>query len=125
VCFSPITIKAIKPRSVSWDIHIVRITEAKRNAYKNLIGKSDRRRPCGRPRAKWDFIIKVNFGDTECKVVNGIELAQVTVAGLLQTGNFISLRIMFRKLRFQVFEITTFRKGTIFLLSGGRTRESS
>jgi hypothetical protein len=33
----------------------------KRNAYRVLVGKPERKRPLGRPRRRWEYNIKVEF----------------------------------------------------------------
>jgi hypothetical protein len=52
----------IKPRRMRWTGHVARIRE-KRNAYRILIGRSEGKRPLGRPRPKWVNNIKLDFGD--------------------------------------------------------------
>jgi hypothetical protein len=46
---SPSIIRMIKSRMIRWAGHIVRIGE-KKNAYRILVGKSERKKPLGRPR---------------------------------------------------------------------------
>jgi hypothetical protein len=43
-----------------WAGHIARM-DAKRNAYRILVGKSEGMRPLGRPRRKWKNTIKMNL----------------------------------------------------------------
>jgi hypothetical protein len=62
-------------RMMRWSGHVARIRK-KRNAYRLLVGKSEGRRPLGRPRRRWvDNIgtdhVKVGWGD-----VDWIDLAQ-------------------------------------------------
>ena len=64
------------------------ITEGNKNTCKFLIGKYERKRPFVRRKCKWEFIIKMNFRDTQCKFVTWTELAQVAMASLLETGIF-------------------------------------
>jgi hypothetical protein len=54
---SPRIIGMIKSTKMRWARHIARIGE-KRNAYRILVGKSERRRPLGRPRCRWVDNIK-------------------------------------------------------------------
>jgi hypothetical protein len=49
---SPSIIRIIKARSMAWAGHVSRMGE-KRNAYRLLVGKLERRRPLGRLRRRW------------------------------------------------------------------------
>jgi hypothetical protein len=48
----------------------------KRNAYRLLIGKPERKRPLGRPRRRWVDNIKMDFGEMGWGGVDWIGLAQ-------------------------------------------------
>jgi hypothetical protein len=48
---SPSIIRIIKSRRMRWAGHVARIGE-KRNAYRLLVGKPQRKRPLGRPRRR-------------------------------------------------------------------------
>jgi hypothetical protein len=48
----------------------------KRNAYRILVGKPERRRPLGRPRHRWVDNIKIDFREIEWGDVDWIDLAQ-------------------------------------------------
>jgi hypothetical protein len=50
---SPNTIRMIKSRRMGWVGYVARMGEM-RNAYKFLIGKSEAKRPVGRPRGGWE-----------------------------------------------------------------------
>jgi hypothetical protein len=41
------------------------------NAYKILVGRSQGKRPLGRPRHRWKDTIKVDLTETDCENVNG------------------------------------------------------
>jgi hypothetical protein len=47
-----------------------------RNAYRMLVGKTEGKRPVGRPRCKWVNNIKMDLGDVEWGGVDWIGLAQ-------------------------------------------------
>jgi hypothetical protein len=49
---SPGIIKMVKARRMRWAGHVARMGE-KRNAYRLLVGKPERRRLLGRPRRRW------------------------------------------------------------------------
>jgi hypothetical protein len=48
----------------------------KRNAYRLLVGKPERKRPLGRPRRKWVANIKMNLLEIDWGGVDWIGLAQ-------------------------------------------------
>jgi hypothetical protein len=48
----------------------------KRNAYRLLVGKPERKRPLGRPRRRWIDNIKMDLLEIELNVVDWIGLAQ-------------------------------------------------
>jgi hypothetical protein len=58
-----------------WARHVVRIGE-KRNVYRLLVGKPERKRPLGRPRYRWVDNIRLNLGDIAWSGVDYISLAQ-------------------------------------------------
>jgi hypothetical protein len=57
---SPSIIRMIKPRSMRWAGHVARMGE-KRNACMILAGKSEGKRPLGRPRRRWVDNIKMDL----------------------------------------------------------------
>jgi hypothetical protein len=48
----------------------------KRNVYRLLVGKSEGKRPLGRPRRRWTDNIKIDLLDIGVSVVDWIDLAQ-------------------------------------------------
>jgi hypothetical protein len=58
-----------------WERHVARIGE-KRNAYRLLVGKPERRRLVERPRRKWVDNIRMDHVEVECGDVDWIGLAQ-------------------------------------------------
>jgi hypothetical protein len=65
----------IKSRRMRWAGHVARMGE-KRNAYRILVGKPERKRPLGRPRRRWVDIIKIDLRETRWDSVYWIDLAQ-------------------------------------------------
>jgi hypothetical protein len=66
---SPSIVRVIKARRMRWAGHVVRMGEV-RVAYNTLVGWPVWRRPLGRPRCRWEDIIKmdlreIGFGDVD------------------------------------------------------------
>jgi hypothetical protein len=68
-------IKIIKSRRMRWVGHVARMGE-KRNAYRILVGKSEGRRPLGRPRRRWVDNIKIDVREIGWDGMDWIDLAQ-------------------------------------------------
>jgi hypothetical protein len=80
---SPNTIRMIKSRRMSLAGHVARMGE-KRNAYRILVGKPERKRPLGRLRRRWVDSIKIDFREIRWMVWTGsIWLRIGTSGGLL------------------------------------------
>jgi hypothetical protein len=54
----------IKSRRMRWAGHVARMGE-KSNAYRILVGKTEGKRPLGRPRRRWVSNIKMNLRGIE------------------------------------------------------------
>ena len=57
---SPKIVRVIKSRKMKWAGHLVRMGE-RRDVYGVLIGKPERKRPLGRPKRRWQDIIKMDL----------------------------------------------------------------
>jgi hypothetical protein len=57
---SPNIIRAIKSRRMRWVGHVSRMGEG-RGVYRILVGRSEGRRPIGRPRRRWEDNIKIDI----------------------------------------------------------------
>jgi hypothetical protein len=73
--FSPSIIRIIKSRRMRWTGHVARMGE-KRNAYRILVGKPQRKRPLGRPRRRWDDNIKIDLRVIGWSGMDWVYLAQ-------------------------------------------------
>jgi hypothetical protein len=58
--YSPNLIRMIKSKRMRWEEHVTQMGE-KRNAYKILLGKSERKKPLGKPRRRWVDNIKMDL----------------------------------------------------------------
>jgi hypothetical protein len=72
---SPNVIRMIKSRRMRWAGQVTRMGE-KRNTYRILVGKSEGKRPLGRPRSKWVDNIKIDLREIVWDSMDWIELAQ-------------------------------------------------
>ena len=55
--------------------HVARMWE-RRDVYRVLVGKTEGKRPLGRPRRRWEGNIKMDLQEVECRGVDWIGLAQ-------------------------------------------------
>ena len=58
-----------------WAGHVARMSE-ERGAYRVLVGKSERKRPLGRPRRRWVANIRMYLQQVGCGYVDWIGMAQ-------------------------------------------------
>jgi len=65
----------IKSRRIRWAGHVARTGE-KRDVYRVLVGKPERKRPFARPRRRWENNIKMDLQEVGCGVMDWIELVQ-------------------------------------------------
>jgi hypothetical protein len=60
---SPDIIRQVKSRRMRWAGHVVRMGQ-EREVYKVLVGKSEGKRPLGRPRRRWEDGVRMNLRET-------------------------------------------------------------
>jgi hypothetical protein len=72
---SPSIVTVIKARRMRWAGHVARMGEV-RGAYNILVGKSEGRRPLGRPRRRWEDNIKIDLREIGFGDVDWIHVAQ-------------------------------------------------
>jgi hypothetical protein len=65
----------IKSRRMRWAWHVARMGET-RNVYRILVGKSEGKRPRGRPRHRWVDNIKIHLREIGLDGMDWIELAE-------------------------------------------------
>jgi len=58
-----------------WAGHVAHMVEG-RGMYRVLVGKSEGKRPLGRPRRRWEDNIKMDLQEMACGGMDWIELAQ-------------------------------------------------
>jgi hypothetical protein len=82
----------IKSRRMRWEGHVARIGE-KRNVYKLLVGKPERKRPLGRPRRRWIDNIKMDLLEIGVSVEDWIGLAQDRYRWRTLVNSVMNLRV--------------------------------
>jgi hypothetical protein len=65
----------------------------KRNAYRLLVGKSDGKRPLGRPRRRWVDNVRMDLGEVGWGGVDGIGLAQDRNRWRALVNSVLNLRV--------------------------------
>jgi hypothetical protein len=72
---SPNIVRVVKSRRMRWVGHVARMGE-RRGVYRVLAWKSERKRPLGRPRRRWEDNIKMNLQEVGCGGMDWMERAQ-------------------------------------------------
>jgi hypothetical protein len=68
-------VRVIKSRKMRWAGHVARM-EKGRGVYRVLVGRSEWKRPLGRPRRRWEDNIKMNLREIGIDGPNWIQLFQ-------------------------------------------------
>jgi hypothetical protein len=71
---SPNIIRVMKSRRMRWAGHVACMGQ--RDAFRALVGKSERRRPPGRPRRRWENNFKMDLREVGCGSADWVGLAQ-------------------------------------------------
>jgi hypothetical protein len=74
---SPNIIQEIKSRRMRWAGHVACMGEG-RGAYRSLVGRSEGRRPLGRPSRRWKDYIKMHLKEVGWEGMDWIDMAQDT-----------------------------------------------
>jgi len=72
---SPNIVRVIKSRRMRWAGDVARMGE-ERVAYRGLVGKSEEKKPLGRPRRRWVDNIRMDLQEVGCGYTDCIGLAQ-------------------------------------------------
>jgi hypothetical protein len=68
-------LRVIKSRRMGWAGHVARMGEG-RGVYRVLVGKTEGRRPLGKPRRRWKDNIMMDLREVGCGCVDWMELTQ-------------------------------------------------
>jgi hypothetical protein len=85
-------IRIIKSRRMRWVGNVARMGE-KRNVYRLLVGKPERKRPLGRPRRRWIDNIMIDLLEIGVNVVDWIGLAQDRYRWRALVNSVMNLRV--------------------------------
>jgi len=72
---SPNIVRVIKSRRKRWAGNVVCMGE-KREVYRVLVGKTEGKRPLGRPKRRWVYNIRMDLQEVGCGYMDWIGLAQ-------------------------------------------------
>jgi hypothetical protein len=85
-------VRIMKSRRMRWAGHVVRMRE-KRNAYRLLMGKSEVKKPLGRPRRRWVDNIRMDLGEVGWGDVDWIGLAKDRNRWRALVNSLLNLRV--------------------------------
>jgi hypothetical protein len=85
-------VRIIKSRRMRWAGHVARMGE-KRNVYRLLVGKPERKSPLGRPRRRWIDNIKTDLLEIGLNVVDWIGLTQDRYSWRALVNAVMNLRV--------------------------------
>jgi hypothetical protein len=77
---SPNIIRVVKSRRIRWAGHVARMGE-KRGVYRILVGRPEGRRPLGRPRRRWEDIIKTDLREVGWGAWTGLSWLRIGTGG--------------------------------------------
>jgi hypothetical protein len=85
-------VRVIKSRRMRWAGHEARMGE-ERGVYRVLVGRSEGKKPLGRPRRRWEDNIKMDLRETGIDGSNWIQLAQDRVQWRACVNTVMNLRV--------------------------------
>jgi hypothetical protein len=89
---SPSIIRIMKSRRMRWVGHVARMGE-KRSAYRLLVGKSEGKRPLGRPRRRWVDYIRLDLREMGWGDVDWIGFAKDRNRWRVLVNSVLNLRV--------------------------------
>jgi hypothetical protein len=92
LCSSPNIVRVIKSRRMRWAGHVACMGEG-RGVYTVLVGRTEGKRPLGRPRRRWEDNIKMDLTEIGIYVANYFQLAQDRVQWRACVNTVVNLRV--------------------------------
>jgi hypothetical protein len=89
---SPNIVRVIKSRRMRWAGHVARMGEGK-GAYRVSVGRTEGKRPLGRPSRRWEDNIKMELGEIGIDGANWIRLDQDRVQWRAFVNKVMNLRV--------------------------------
>jgi hypothetical protein len=89
---SPNIVTVIKSRSMRWAEHVACMGK-ERSVYRILVGRTEGKRPLGRPRRRWEDNIKMDLREMGIDGVNWIQLAQDRVQWWTCVNTVMNLQV--------------------------------
>ena len=88
----PNIVRVTKSRRTRWAGHVARMGEG-RGVHRVLVGKSEAKRPLGRPRCRWEDNIKIDLQEVGGSCGDWMELAQDRDRWWALVGTVRNLRV--------------------------------
>jgi hypothetical protein len=85
-------VRVIESRRMRWAGHVAHMGEG-RGVYRVLVGRSEGKRPLGRPGSRWKDNIKMDLKDVGIDGANWIQLAQDRVQWRAFVNMVMNLRV--------------------------------
>jgi hypothetical protein len=90
---SPDTVRQVKSRRMRWAGHVACMGE-ERKVYKVLVGKPEGKRPLGRPRRRWEDVVRMDLRETGLGGLDWIRLAQDRDRWRTVVSGVMNLRVL-------------------------------
>ena len=88
----PNIVRVVKSRRLRWAGHVARMGEG-RGVYRVLVGKSEGKKPLGRPRRRWEGNIKMDLQEVRGDCEDWMELAPDRERWRALVSTVINLRV--------------------------------
>jgi hypothetical protein len=90
---SPNIVRVIKSRRMRWAGHVARMGEG-RGVYRILVGRTEGKRPLGRPRRRWEDNVKMDLREIGIDGANWIQLTHDRIQWRAFVNMVMNLRVL-------------------------------